>query len=67
MWLNGALGVHLSQYEWRPASVSHAGPRAERNLIFREQLSRNEQFFKDGQANIERAYVCVVNSSMDCH
>ena len=35
--------------------------RAERNLIFREQLSRNEQFFKrDGQANIERAYVCVV-------
>ena len=33
----------------------------EQDLIFREQLSRNEQFFKrDGQARIERAYVCVV-------
>ena len=30
-------------------------------MIFREQLSRNAQFFKqDGQANIERAYVVVV-------
>ena len=33
----------------------------ERDVIFREQLSRNAQFFKqDGQANIERAYVVVV-------